>query len=64
VAIVAALVLVTATPGPSRAAFQIVELSAETVAPGTVVTMHVEMTRVAGTEPGPLFLIPCGYLGG
>lgn len=62
-AIVAALVLLTARPSASLAAFQIVELSAETVAPGTVVTMHVEMTRVAGTEPGPLFLIPSGTFG-
>jgi hypothetical protein len=60
---VAALVLVAATPGASLAAFQIVELSAETVVPGTTVTMHVEMTRVAGTEPSSLFLIPSGTFG-
>lgn len=63
VASVAALVLVAATPTASLAAFQIVELSAETVAPGTVVTMQVEMTRVAGTKPAPLFLIPSGTWG-
>ena len=60
---VAALVLVAATPGASLAAFQIVELSAETVVPGAVVTMRVEMTRIAGTEPSPLFLIPSGTFG-
>lgn len=58
-----ALALAGTTPGPSLAAVQIVELSAETVVPGTVVTMRVEMTRVAGTEPSPLFLIPSGTFG-
>ena len=63
VAGLAALVLAATTPGASLAAFQVVGLSAETVVPGTVVSMRVEMTRIAGTEPGSLFLIPSGTFG-
>jgi hypothetical protein len=60
----AALVLVAATVGTSRAAFQVVDLSAETVVPGMVVTMRVEMSgRLVGTEPAALFLIPSGTFG-
>ena len=61
---VAALVLVAATAGISRAAFQVVELSAEIVVPGTVVTMRAAMSgRLVGTEPAALFLIPSGTFG-
>ena len=50
--------------GTSRAAFQVVELSAEIVVPGTVVTMRVGMSgRLVGAEPAALFRIPSGTFG-
>jgi hypothetical protein len=61
---VTAAVLMTTSPGTSSAAFQIVELSAEIVVPGAVLTMRVAMSgRTAGTEPAGLFLIPSGTFG-
>lgn len=61
---VVAAVLGAGAAGTTRAAVQIVELSAQRVVPGTVVTMRIAITaREAGTEPGALFMIPSGTFG-
>jgi hypothetical protein len=53
-----------AAAGTSIAAVQVVELSAQRVLPGTVVSLHVAITaREAGTESGALFMIPSGTFG-
>jgi hypothetical protein len=59
-----ALVVASAAAGPSRAAVQVVELSAERATVGAVVTLTVAITgREAGTAAAPLFVIPSGTFG-
>ena len=63
-AFVVAMTLAVMTTGLSLAAFQVVELSVEQASPGTHVTLRVGMSgRIAGTEPGSLFLIAAGTFG-
>jgi len=58
------LLLAVVSGGTARGAVQIVEVSPQLFAPGTVVTLRVAMTaRAAGTEPAPLFMIPSGTWG-
>lgn len=58
------LVLAAAAAGTALGSVQVVELSAQRVLPGTVVTMHVAITaREAGTESGALFMIHSGTFG-
>jgi hypothetical protein len=58
------MVLAAAAAGTSLGAVQVVELSAQRVLPGTVVSLRVAMTaRQARTEAGALFMIPSGTFG-
>lgn len=60
----AGLVLAAAAAGVSLGAVQVVELSAQRVTPGTVVTMHVATTASDGrSDAGALFMIPSGTFG-
>jgi hypothetical protein len=62
--LVIALTITGFSTGWSLAAFQVVELSVSQASPGTAVTIRVGMSgRIAGTEPGSLFLIAGGTFG-
>jgi hypothetical protein len=59
-----ALLLAISISGTARGAFQVVEVSPDPAAPGTIVSFHAAMSgRIAGTEPAPLLMIPEGTWG-